>query len=949
MDLSKLTVEQRELLERRLAAKRKARASLSAIPRRPREVGPYPLSFTQKRLWIAHSMDPRSSAYHVSGGLQITGNLDPRVLERAIDEITKRQEGLRTSFELVDGEPVQVVAEHRPLTLPMADLRRLAPDERRPHMHQLAQGFTRRLFDLARGPLFRVLLIDLADDEAVLLVSMHHIVSDAESNAVFMRELSTLYNAWTRGQPSPLPELAIQYVDFAIWQNKRLEGTDLDKEVAYWREQFGDHPPVLELPTDRPRSVWKGFRGASHAFALSEAASRRLVEIGRDAGCTLFVTLLAALAILLKRYTGRELVPVSSPMANRSRSELERLIGVFVNVLVLPVDLSGDPTFLELLQRAKQAVSGAFDHQNLPTERVIEALWPERPRNQPMPQVALSVGQASAAKLSFEGLELTPVELVKQRAHTDLVVFLRHSPQGLAGRLEYDTDLFDASTMGRFAEHFEALVEAIVRAPEQRLSELGPSPGAALQLTAGREVALRESSTLTRQQLLLWAFQKIHPDLLPNNVATTLKILGAVDVDSFIKAFQWVVECNAGLRATFEEADGGPRQIFQDALKYDFEVIDFSKAREPEAEFKQWVTQRIRRRFDFSGPLFDSVLVKLAEEEFIWYFNYHQIISDIQSNFLILERLEDGYTRLVNGETLNVSQQPSFQAYLEYEKAYRQGRRCQRAKAFWEARSHRKRSPARMYGRELPAQSRHAVRVQRRLGRERTRALDALAKRMSLAPGAQHFAKLVLLAGITLAYLYWITGARRLPLGIPSNNRMTRDFENTVGSFMIVLPIEVTLEKSEGFAALTRRVRNALLEAMKHGQYTPENKAHERAYEVLLNYVPGSAISRFGGFPIESEWLHSGSGSDYVLALQVNDFEGSDDLAIAFDFDTDLFDDALRQLSIKQFFALFDALIEDPSLPVDSPHLISTPRLRERRGLLERRAAFAFEAQSGAA
>ncbi|HEX2092009.1 MAG TPA: amino acid adenylation domain-containing protein, partial [Longimicrobiaceae bacterium] len=449
-------------------------AAVQAPPlvRLPRS-GPLPLSFAQQRLWVIHRIDPDDTAYHVPSALTLRGALDAGALRRSLTELVRRHETLRTVFAEAGGEPVQVVRPARPVSLPLVDLAGLAEEERRDAALRLAAGESLRPFDLARGPLLRTTLLRLAEEEHVLLCTMHHVVSDGWSMGVLVREVSALYEAFSRGEPSPLPELPVQYADFATWQREWLAGEVLERQLGWWREQLAGAPPTLELPTDRPRPVAPTFRGASHRFVLPADRVAGLQALSRREGATLFMTLLAAFQTLLARYSGQDDLVVGTPVAGRGRSETEELIGFFVNALVLRADLSGDPTFRGFLGRVRETTLGAYAHQDLPFERLVEELSSGRDAGRhPLFQVLFALQNAPAHTLRLPGLTLEARDTHSGALPFDLALSASEEAEGLAAELEYSTELFDAATAERLAAHFAILLEGITREPGRRLSDL---------------------------------------------------------------------------------------------------------------------------------------------------------------------------------------------------------------------------------------------------------------------------------------------------------------------------------------------------------------------------------------------------------------------------------------------------------------------------------------------
>ncbi|HYH79110.1 MAG TPA: amino acid adenylation domain-containing protein, partial [Longimicrobium sp.] len=338
--------------------------------------GALPLSFAQERLWFLDRLEPGSTTYNIPAAWRLGGALDAAALERALGEIVRRHEALRTVFAEVDGSPVQVIAPFGGFALPVEDLS--GDSDREAALGRRAGEEARRAFDLSAGPLFRAALLRLGDEDHVLLLSMHHIVTDGWSMGVLFRELSALYAAYREGGESPLADLAVQYADHAVWQREQLEGEVLDRQLSYWRERLAGAPELLELPADRPRPPVQTYRGASVPVQLSPELLERLQALGRSEGATLYMTLLGAFQVLLSKYSGSEDVVVGSPIAGRTRGEVEELIGLFLNTLVLRTDLSGDPSFRELLGRVREATLGAYEHQEVPFEKLVAELQPER-------------------------------------------------------------------------------------------------------------------------------------------------------------------------------------------------------------------------------------------------------------------------------------------------------------------------------------------------------------------------------------------------------------------------------------------------------------------------------------------------------------------------------------------------------------------------------------------
>ena len=432
-----------------------------------------PLSFAQQRLWFFDQLEPSLPTYNMPAAIRLTGPLNLAALEKSLNEVVKRHESLRTTFETRGGQPSQVIAPTLTIKLPVVDLRKLAASEREAEVRRLVTAEALLPFDLSQGPLVRGTVLRLGEEEHVGLLTMHHIVSDGWSTGILAREVATYYVASCGGGSSPLPALPIQYADFAHWQRQWLQGEVLENQIAYWRKQLTGAPDLIDLPTDHPRPRVQAFRGAHQSLVLPKHLQEAFKALSRQEGVTLFMTFLAAFKVLLHRYTSQDDLVVGTPIANRNRLETEGLIGLFVNTLVLRTDISGNPSFRELLQRVREVCLGAYGHQDLPFDRLVEELHAKRDLSRnPLFQVMFELHNASQRTIELPGLTLRPVEGDSETAHFDLTLRIMDTEQGLTATFVYNTDLFEPGTMARMLGNFQTLLEAVVAAPEQRLSNL---------------------------------------------------------------------------------------------------------------------------------------------------------------------------------------------------------------------------------------------------------------------------------------------------------------------------------------------------------------------------------------------------------------------------------------------------------------------------------------------
>ncbi|WP_199336379.1 non-ribosomal peptide synthetase [Nostoc sp. FACHB-110] len=436
--------------------------------------GDIPLSFTQQRLWFLQQLSPDSQSYNMLQILRLEGALNIVALEQSLGELVRRHEILRTTFPAVEGKPVQVIASFTDFTLPVRNLQGLSAEAQTAQIQQIAQSVASEAFDLAVGPLVDFTLLKLSDREHILLLKMHHIIYDGWSLNIFNRELSQLYTAFTQNLPNPLPELSIQFADFAVWQRQWLTGEVLKEQLTYWEQQLAGVSGVLELPTDKPRPPVQSFRGGVESFQLNREITQRLKQLAKQSDATLYMTLLAAFFVLLSRYSGQSDVVVGSPIANRNHKSVEPIMGFFANTLALRGNLSGNPSFIDFLAQVRQTTLSAYAYQDLPFEMLVDKLQPERDLSRnPLVQVIFALQNAPASAWELPGLTIDYLPLsVDETVRFDLEVNCQEVMGCLEGVWNYSTDLFDTTTITRIVRHFQTLLEAIVVNPQARISEL---------------------------------------------------------------------------------------------------------------------------------------------------------------------------------------------------------------------------------------------------------------------------------------------------------------------------------------------------------------------------------------------------------------------------------------------------------------------------------------------
>lgn len=507
---------------------------------------PLPLSFAQLRLWLLNQIDSSSAAYNISGGMRLSGSLNFYALQQSLNEITRRHDILRTGFTSIGDQPCQLIDSEIVLTIPIVDLQALSESECDAEVSRLIREEGQLPFDLEKPPLLRVSLLRINTEEHILLLTAHHIVFDGWSIEVFINELASLFAAFSSGKPSALAELPIQYGDYAAWQRKWLTDEALESQRSFWKKQLGGKLPVLDLPADRPRPPVQTFNGAKQQFVLSEGLTAALRALGNKNGATLFSTLLAALNVLLYRYTGQQDILIGSPIANRNQLNTEDLIGCFVNTIVLRTDLSGQPSFAELLKRVSETTVEAYANQDMPFERLVEEVQADRDLSRtPLFQVMLSLRKDLSTCLNLPGVNLTQFETDNGTTKFDLSLHLQESNDRVSGWIEYNTDLFDASRIVRMASHFEHALEAIVADPACAISVLPI-------FTPTEDAQIRSRWTNTNDE-------QVERKALPVPVTTTAEQLVVANTTAEMLAAIWteVLEIEQpGLHDNFFEIGG---------------------------------------------------------------------------------------------------------------------------------------------------------------------------------------------------------------------------------------------------------------------------------------------------------------------------------------------------------------------------------------------------------
>jgi amino acid adenylation domain-containing protein/non-ribosomal peptide synthase protein (TIGR01720 family) len=908
-----------------------ARKSVRPLRKTSRE-GRLPLTYAQRSLWLLHQLEPDRTAYNIHGAVRLSGRLSVEALLNSLSEIVRRHEALRTNIFVAGGEPQQLIGGAGRLPTVITDLGDTSEAEREKMARSLAGQEALRPFDLARDPLFRSELLRLGEREHILLLTMHHVISDGWSIGILTRELAALYQSYNSGVSSGLAELPIQYADFAVWQYEWLRTAEMEGELAYWKKILEGAPRELDLPSDRARSEAQTFQGGAYAIELPATLSKAIVELARAEGATPFMALLAGFSTLLSQYAGREDIVVGTPLAGRNQVDIEGLIGLFVNVIVLRADLSGDPTFKELLARMQEVVSGGLANQNLPFERLVAELQPDRSLGRmPLAQIgfAFQVNPQSAPKLP--DLILREVPARSGDVQTDLILFMWDRDGCLKGSFEYNAGLFEASTVGGIAAHFQLLLEHVVANRYIRISEL-PQPRRLIPANAsGAQAAVDifELSNLTRNQLLIWAGQKLKPDapVYVNVCITTF--IGKIDLRHFQKAFQCLIDSSDTMRLVIEEVIGVPQQRPLDALKYEMEVLDFCALPDPHRRLRSWIKERSQLSFDLAECLFDSVLIRMSDAELVWYFNQHHSVGDAWAVSLLLKYMSDFYDLSLEESLGRREAPPPFLEYVAQERTYRSTSQYAQDARYWKEKLSEELDGLEFYGNPAVKPTTRCQRIYHDIGPERTGKLQALAARDCILAKSVEASLFNIFGAMLCVYLSHASRARRISFGAAFHNRLSERQRDTIGLFMHILPLHVSLRGNDTLLSLIRQVEKEARATLRHRHYAVENSVQRPGYEVALNFQKVN-FQTFKSVSTLTEWYHPGHGSE-SLTLIVQDFNLSGSFQLGFEFHCDVFDEEQRALAIKHFMSVLDAFLDDINQPVSHVSLLTE---EERQCLL---------------
>jgi amino acid adenylation domain-containing protein len=885
----------------------------STIPRavaRPH----YPLSFAQQRLWFLDQLDPGYAAYNMPFALSLRGSLNAEALAEALRFVVRRHHTLTTRFSDDQGEPVQYIQAVAVPELEHISLEHLPQAERLRQAQQIAQEDAEHCFQLAQGPLIRFRLLRLAENEHVLLLNMHHIVSDGWSIGIFIRETTQVYQQRLAGQPPQLPPLPIQYFDFATWQRNQGQ-TLIDQQREFWQRALQDTPTQLNLPVDKPRPSIASYRGAAQNLLISTAVYSKLKQLAQTENATPFMLFFTLYGLLLSRWCDQDDLILGTTVANRNRRELEPLIGFFVNTLPLRLQVAPKQSFRELLRQVKEHANQAFANGDMPFEQMIEMLdVPRDPARPPLVQAGFTLNMAAEQNTAnLRDLELAPFEgLQGQHVKTELTLLMRETDAGISGMLAYSIDLFSANMMQTMADQFTTLAQTVAEHPDHPCQQLldqaaiaAPEPQ---QSENAQFEALCKASNLSENQILIWLGQTLDPDDPSYHNTAIWHLRGKLDIDRFTAAFAATVNEADALRTTISETEGIPQRCVHDQIEG---VPAFHDLRGQGLEGLQPLLAA-QPGLQLDQRLFRCALCQLAEDHFVWLFTVHQMVGDGIAIRAVFETTAHHYS----GATEPLPKK-TFESFLTSTHSYFDSPRRAKDMAYFDAATADYPGRLPYYGQPFHGQLGQITRVHRQIA---TDTVDELVSALDSKATRDAALFNIFLTNLVI-FLWRITQQTQITVGVPIHNRRGKGYKNTIGSFMHIVPIAVTIDPTENGLSLYQRLSRLLFEAMRHGRAVLKNDAKKPLYDVVLNYQT-VAFPPFNDIDAETIWHHQGRGKT-GLTIQLNDFGDSGNLRVDFEYHEAAFEAAMQEVAAEHFFTLLQGLMQSPDRKLGDLQLIS--------------------------
>ncbi|MEO0769803.1 MAG: condensation domain-containing protein, partial [Cyanobacteria bacterium J06649_4] len=822
--------------------------SAASIQPAPREQL-LPLSFAQQRLWFLDQLEETSSAYVLSQVIVFSRPLNLEALKGAIATLYQRHETLRTHFETAEGTPHQIVNPEISVTLPLVDLQSYPEDNRAAEISRLTQQTVNEPFDLSAAPLVRFQLFKLSPQSHRLLIAIHHVISDGWSMGIFVQELLSSYTELARQKTPTLPPLPIQYADFAYWQRQWLQGAELDRQLGYWQQKLSGAPPLLTLPTDYPRPAVQTTNGATATFELTPQLSQQLSELSRRSGATLYMTLLSAFSIFLSRYSQTTDIVVGSPIANRNRKEIEPLIGFFANTLLMRTEIERSSTFAALLEQVKQTALDAYAHQDMPFEKLVEVLRPERNRSyNPLFQV-MFVLQNQSVSTTESTAKSESSELKRTTAKFDLNLSIVETQDGLRGSWTYSTDLFKPETIEKMSGQFQALLADIVRSPQKpidalsmlseseqkaqmrdrklqsQIAKLSPAKRALLERKLRSKYRTdtivprtqKGETALSFAQQNLWLLDQLTPGNPGYNRPTHIRITGELDITALEKSLTALIHRHEILKTRFTTSvEGKPVQsILAEVPAIALHTENITQL--PDAQQQQIIQERAiaqaHTKFDLTqAPLLKAQLLQLSAESHILLLTFHHIVFDGWSTSILLKDLGAFYDAFSTGKTPALPTLPvQYADFALWQQQQLQTAQMDKQLAYW-----KKQLGGQLPILELPTDRPRTANLSANGGGHTFSISQALKVELSAIAQQENATLFMVLLAAFKTLLYRYTQVEDIIIGSPIAGRNTVETEQLIGLFANTLVLRTGLQGTQTFQSLIEQIRQVTLDAFAH-------------------------------------------------------------------------------------------------------------------------------------
>ncbi len=949
-----------------------------------------PTSLGQERFWALDRMNPGNPTWNLPVRFRLQGALKPAFVERAFDEIVRRHEVLRTTFRLVDGQPAQVIAPSLKIELPVIDLRHLSGSDLDAEIDRISIEEAHRRFDLTKGPLLRVGLLNAREDEHVLLVTPHHSVADYWSIGLISNELGALYEAYYRGLESPLCELPIQYGDFAVWQREQSQGEIIQKEMSYWKTQL-EHLPLVSFPTDRPRPAFPTYNATITSLLLPVELTDAIRDIANRRGATFFNTMLTAFSLLLHQYTGQTDIGVATQVAGRTSVELEGLIGLFINTVVLRTDLSGDLTFAELMSRAQEVSARSIVNQNLRFEQLLKELRPQDyPSHHTLFRINFICQRDPVKPLEFAGIKLTVIPSKSQGALYDLNVFLVLRAEGWRLACEYNTDLFEAATITRLLENYRALMERIAADPERRISEfagikmipptrerqaslelalaspesqtqpgkdradlpIGPSAELGSNLIAATSEEETYTFPITIVQQRFWLLEQLMPGNPALNMQIALRLNGALDTGTLERCLGELVRRHEMLRTTFTLLDGQPVQVIHQSIELKVRFVDLLELSESdrERESHRFLHQEASQPFALAtGPLLRATLLQLAADHHLLMITMPHIVCDGWSNGILIRELTVLYEAYREGRHALLAE-PSIQYadFSHWQNKWLEDGSFEEDLRFW-----KQQLQGRLPLLNLPADRPASPALVSQAGMETMALPSEIVIALKDFCKREEITMFMLFLAVFKVLLYRYTGEEDILVGSPVAGR-TQETEAVVGLFSYPISLRTRVSGDLSFRELARRVRDITVDALAHKdlpfgrllekieieQVRGRNPLFQFYFLHQVAFVQPVQTRDLSWTPLT--WVSPGTVFDLHLAT----LERPDGVVARLEYNAEMFDASTIMRMLGHFRTILDAIVSNPELHISEIPILTPAEIQLTSPTEKNRAAESTDAPS---